>query len=164
MAHFADDQETEDLARAVAGRLLDAADAALGTGVMVLEENRDVFLIGYGWFKTVCPTARLVLTVTLGPDGYTIEVAPLVRNVFNFAFALHWLVDNGLPVAAVVEAKGGKERQEAIERMVKTGWPNAAEALERLDQYEAELSEPDVDYLFVDMLSRSGFWELSSSR
>lgn len=142
VAHFADDQETEDLARAVARRLLDAADGAVGASVRVLEENRDVFLIAYGWFKTVCRTARLVLKATLPPDGYTIEVAPLVRNVFNFAFALHWLVDNGVPAAAAVEAKAGKERRKAIERMVETGWPNAAEALERLNEYEAELPEP----------------------
>ena len=27
--------------------------------------------------------------------GFTVEAAPVVRNVVNHAYALHWLVDNG---------------------------------------------------------------------
>ncbi|RBQ17270.1 hypothetical protein DP939_25335 [Spongiactinospora rosea] len=59
--------------------------------------------------------------------GFTIEVAPLVRNVFNHAYAINWLVDNGDAAVDALVARGDDEREKLCKKLEETGWTGAAE-------------------------------------
>lgn len=140
MTKLANDQPTEDLSRAVAARLLEAANATIADGVRVPSENALIFSAVYSWWWLVCRTSRLVLRATEPGEefGYTSEVAPLVRNVFNHAFAIHWLVDAGEPEVEALVVKGDEDRRKLIERMADKDWPDADNALKDLERYEAQ--------------------------
>ncbi|MFJ2095041.1 DUF5677 domain-containing protein [Streptomyces sp. NPDC087901] len=73
----------------------------------------------------VCRTSEAVLLLI--EQGFTIEAAPLVRNIFNHAYAEHWLADNGDPAVDALVARGDEERERLCKKLEATGWPQAAE-------------------------------------
>ena len=92
-------------ARATSSRLIEAADALVARGLDVPAEHRRVLEGVYGWWRLVNRTTAAVLLLTKQGFGSP-EVAPLIRNILNHAYAINWLVDNGEPAIDVVIAYG----------------------------------------------------------
>jgi hypothetical protein len=137
VTHLEDDRATADVAREVAARLLTAAEDAIAGGVDVLAERMKVFPAAYGWWRLICRSAEAVLV--LSERGFTVESAPMLRNVLNHAYALHWLVDNGDPAVDALAAAGVDDAEKMCKRLEQTGWPIAAEYRRLLDERKASM-------------------------
>jgi hypothetical protein len=85
MPTLANDQESADRARATASSLLEAADAVTANGVRVPADEVRVFGPVYSWWRLVCRTSEAVLLLT--ERGFTLEAAPMVRNILNHAYS-----------------------------------------------------------------------------
>jgi hypothetical protein len=120
------DEKTATQARETAKQLIEAADALIASGLDVPAENRAVFQHAYGWWRLVTRTAAGVLLLTeqgfAGP-----EVAPLLRNILNHAYAIHWLVDTGEPAIAAVITSDNVRQDKMVAKLESTGWAIAAE-------------------------------------
>lgn len=138
MSNLANDQKTGELARATATSLLKAAESVVATGLSVPAAKVRVLGPVYSWWRLTCRTAEAALLLT--EQGFTIEAAPLVRNVFNHAYAINWLVDNGDAAVDALVARGDDEREKLCEKLEKTGWPDAAELRAALDLAAAQRS------------------------
>lgn len=88
------------------------------------------------------PPAEAVLLLT--ENGFTVEAAPLVRNIFNHAYAINWLVDNGDPAVDALVERGDDERERLVAKLEATDWPRAAEFRAALDQAMAQQPAPPV--------------------
>lgn len=135
-----DDQAAADLAREVARRLLAAAEEAIADGVEVPAEYMRVFPAAYSWWRFICRSAEAVLL--LSERGFAVEAAPVLRNVFSHAYALHWLVDNGNAAVDALIAAGIDDAESMCKKLEHTGWPIAAEYRRLLDERKASLSAP----------------------
>lgn len=142
MTKLTNDQKSAELARATAGDLLKAAQEAIAHGVRVPVDKQRVFGPLYSWWRLVCRTAEAVLLVT--ENGFTVEAAPMVRNILNHAYAINWLVDNGDPAVDALVARGDEEREKLCKKLEETGWPNAAEFRAAMDQAAALQPTPPV--------------------
>ncbi|MEU8251648.1 DUF5677 domain-containing protein [Nonomuraea sp. NPDC048916] len=138
MSNLTNDQKTGELARATAASLLKAAESVIVTGVSVPVAKARVFGPVYSWWRLTCRTAEAALLLT--ERGFTVEVAPLVRNVFNHAYAINWLVDNGDAAVDALVARGDDEREKLCKKLEETGWPGAAEMRATLDLAAAQRS------------------------
>ena len=137
MTHLEDDRAAAYLARKVAARLLAAAEDAIAGGVDVLAERMKVFPAAYGWWRLIYRSADAVLLLI--ERGFTVEAAPVLRNVLNHAYALHWLVDNGEPAVDALAAAGIEDAEKMCKRLDQTGWPIAAEYRRLLDERKARM-------------------------
>jgi hypothetical protein len=136
MTHLEEDQAAADLAREVANRLLAASKDAIADGVDVPVGHVKVFRTAYGWWRFICRSAEAVLL--LSGQGFTVEAAPVLRNVLNHAYALHWLVDNGdLAVDALIAA-GIDDAERMCKKLEQTGWPIATEYRRLLEERKAQ--------------------------
>ncbi|MER7684853.1 DUF5677 domain-containing protein [Streptomyces sp. NPDC097610] len=140
MTNLTNDEQGADLARATAASLLKAAEEAIATGVRVPADKKRVFGPAYSWWRLICRTAEAVLLLT--KQGFTVEVAPMVRNILNHAYAIHWLVDNGDAAVDALVARGGDEREKLAKKLEETGWPAAAEFRAAMDQAAAQQAAP----------------------
>ncbi|MBL1086759.1 hypothetical protein JK359_33170 [Streptomyces actinomycinicus] len=140
MSKLRNDQKTADLARATAADLLKAAEDAIVDGVSVPLSKVRVFGPVYSWWRLICRTAEAVLLLT--EQGFTVEVAPLVRNILNHAYAIHWLADNGDAAVDALVARGDEEREKLCKKLEETGWPQAAEFRAALEQAAAQQPAP----------------------
>ncbi|MFG2947558.1 DUF5677 domain-containing protein [Streptomyces adustus] len=136
MTNLTNDQKSADLARSTAAALLKAADAAIVNGVSVPVAKERVFGPVYSWWRLVCRTSEAILLLT--ERGFTVEVAPLVRNVLNHAYAINWLVDNGDPAVDALVARGDEDREKLCKKLEETGWSNAAEFRAAVDKATAQ--------------------------
>lgn len=139
VAHPEDDQAAADLAREVAARILTAAEDAIADGVDVPAEYMKVkvFPAAYSWWRFICRSADAVLL--LSERGFTVEAAPVLRNVLNHAYALHWLVDNGDPAVDALAAAGIDDAEKMCKRLEQSGWRIAAEYRCLLDEWKASV-------------------------
>ncbi|WP_415940333.1 DUF5677 domain-containing protein [Streptomyces sp. 039-1] len=142
MTTLANDQESADRARSTAASLLKAADAAIANGVRVPADKVRVFGPVYSWWRLVCRTSEAVLLLT--ERGFTLEAAPMVRNILNHAYAINWLVDNGDAAVDALVARGDEEREKLCRKLEETGWPNADEFRAAIDQAAAQQQAPPV--------------------
>jgi hypothetical protein len=79
-------------------------------------------------------------------NGYTApEVAPLMRNIFNHAYAINWLVDNGEAAVDAMISAGADEREKLQGWLDRTGWAIAAQYRAEIDAYTAANPEPVRD-------------------
>jgi hypothetical protein len=140
MTNLTNDQKSAERARLAAADLLKAADAAIVNGVRVPADKERVFGPVYSWWRLVCRTAEAVLLLT--ENGFTLEAAPMVRNILNHAYAINWLVDNGDAAVDALVARGDEEREKLCKKLEETGWPNAAEFRAALDQATAQQPAP----------------------
>jgi hypothetical protein len=154
MTHLEDDQAAADLAREVASRLLAAAEDAIADGVDVPVEYMKVFPAAYGWWRFICRSAEAVLL--LSERGFTVEAAPVLRNVFNHAYALHWLVDNGDAAVDAIIAAGIDDAEGMCKKLEHTGWPIAAEYRRLLYERKANLPAPVDGELLRKLKHESG--------
>ncbi|MGW8850073.1 DUF5677 domain-containing protein [Streptomyces xiamenensis] len=81
--------------QAIVPVILRAAERATSHGVRVLAEHQEVVHPLMGWWQFTNRTAQAL--VSLYDQGYTVEAAPLMRNLLGHAYAMNWLADNGLP-------------------------------------------------------------------
>lgn len=140
MSNLTNDQKTAVLARATAAYLLRAGEDAVATGVSVPEDKARVFGPIYSWWRLICRTGEAVLLLT--GQGFTVEVAPLVRNILNHAYAINWIADNGDPAVDALIARGDEEREKLCKKLEETGWPQAAKFREALNQTAAQQPAP----------------------
>ncbi|PZH09157.1 hypothetical protein C1I97_15195 [Streptomyces sp. NTH33] len=144
MTELADDKETAERARAAASLLLEAGDRLVASHLSLPVENYKVVLGVYSWWRLVNRTSAAVLLLV--DNGYTApEVAPLMRNIFNHAYAINWLVDNGEAAVDALASVGADEREKLQGWLDRTGWPIAAQYRAEIDAYTAANPEPVRD-------------------
>ncbi|MFF4557917.1 DUF5677 domain-containing protein [Streptomyces sp. NPDC001422] len=142
MTNLSNDRKSADLARSAAADLLTAADTAIANGVRVPADKVRVFGPVYSWWRLVCRTSEAVLLLT--ERGFSLEAAPMVRNILNHAYAINWLIDNGDPAVDALVARGDDEREKLCKKLEETGWPNAAEFRAAMDQATSQQPAPPV--------------------
>jgi hypothetical protein len=131
-------QPDAGLSRAVAARLLAASKNAVADGVDVPASKTKIFAAAYSWWRFTCRSAEAVLL--LGEHGFTIEASPIVRNVVNHAYALHWLADNGDPAVTALMANSLEEAEKLGKKLELSGWPGAAEYRGILEQRKTQVA------------------------
>jgi Family of unknown function (DUF5677) len=149
----------------VAARLLAASREAVTGGADVPAQHVGIFPTAYGWWRFICRSAEAALL--LGEHGFTVEAAPVLRNVVNHAYALHWLVDNGPLAVDALIAKDREGAEKMCKNLEQADWPAAAEYRRLLDERNAQAapvrSADDEELLrklkhelgnFYDMLNR----------
>ncbi|MFB8415512.1 DUF5677 domain-containing protein [Streptomyces albidoflavus] len=94
--------------RAVVPLLLAEADKVVGTGVTVAVRDMSMMPMLMGWWQFTNRTAKAV--VRLYDDGFSVEAAPLMRNLIGHAYAMNWLVDNGWPALRAIRAYSDEHR------------------------------------------------------
>ncbi|MFJ1709569.1 DUF5677 domain-containing protein [Kitasatospora sp. NPDC088346] len=127
------DAQAAATARATARTLLQAAtDMLQNDALSVPQGTEKVFGLAYGWWRFACRSAELVL---LGDEsGFSVELAPVVRGVFNHIYAVNWLVSNGELAFDAVVAHAGEEDEKLIKKLESTAWPQAAKYRADRDQ------------------------------
>ncbi|WP_406097522.1 DUF5677 domain-containing protein [Kitasatospora purpeofusca] len=139
----AGDAQAAAIARTVARNLLQAAtDMLQNQALSVPQGTEKVFGMAYGWWRFACRSAELVL---LGDEnGFTVELAPVVRRIFNHVYAVNWLISNGELAFDAVVAYAGEEDDKLITKLESTGWPQAAKYRADRDQALATVGPPPV--------------------
>ncbi|WP_446039044.1 DUF5677 domain-containing protein [Streptomyces sp. SID1121] len=144
MTEFADDQKTAERARAAALLLLEAGDRLVASRLSFPVRNYKVVLGVYSWWRLVNRTSSAVLMLV--DNGYAApEVAPLMRNIFNHAYAIDWLVDNGEAAVDALVSVGADEREKLQGWLDRTGWSIAAQYRAEIDAHTAANPEPARD-------------------
>jgi hypothetical protein len=137
VTHREDDQAAADLAPEVAPRLLTAAEGCHRRRRRRACGAHEGLPAANGWWRLICRSAEAVLL--LSERGFTVEAAPVLRDVLNHAYALHWLVDNGDPAVDALAAAGIDDAEKMCKRLEQTGWPIAAEYRRLLDERKASM-------------------------
>ncbi|MFJ9845879.1 DUF5677 domain-containing protein [Kitasatospora sp. NPDC101155] len=135
MTNLTNDQNGAAISRAAALDLIKAADSILTTDLSVEAGKARIFGAIYSWWRLVCRTSEAVLLLT--EQGFTAEVGPLMRNIFNHAYAIHWLADNGDAAIEALAAKDADDREKLCKKLEDTGWVRAAEFRAELDRQTA---------------------------
>ncbi|TKA00111.1 DUF5677 domain-containing protein [Actinacidiphila oryziradicis] len=151
MSTFTVTDETAARARGAAEHLIEAGDQAIAEGLKFPQANYKVVLGAYGWWRLVNRASLGVLTLI--DRGFTApEVAPLMRNIFNHAYALNWLVDNGEAAVDAVMSAGATSREKLLKKLERTGWAIAAQYGQTLDQQAAEPTRTAAEQSLHDKL------------
>ncbi|MER6739017.1 DUF5677 domain-containing protein [Streptomyces puniciscabiei] len=91
---FRADEKTAKRVRAIVPKLIAGADEALNVRALAeTEMSSSVFAVLVGWWRFTNRSAEALLS--LYDAGFTVEAAPMLRNVIGHAYALNWLADNG---------------------------------------------------------------------
>ncbi|MQY15120.1 hypothetical protein SRB5_52980 [Streptomyces sp. RB5] len=114
-------EKTARRVRAIVPKLIDGATTAM----LVKERSSTnlapgVFPVLAGWWRFSNRTAAAMLS--LYEDGYTVEAAPLMRNLIGHAYALNWLVDNGEAGYRALVHESYESRRRLRENMEKVNW------------------------------------------
>ncbi|MGW5122989.1 DUF5677 domain-containing protein [Streptomyces sp. NPDC004069] len=137
MTTFEANEETAVRARTAAEDLLEAGDAAIADGLRAPRENYKMVIGSYGWWRLVNRSSRAVLALI--DQGFSApEVAPLIRNIFNHAYALNWLIDNGEDAVDAVAAEGIASNEKLYKKLKETGWAIADQFGNQLAQRTTE--------------------------
>ncbi|MFF1794208.1 DUF5677 domain-containing protein [Kitasatospora sp. NPDC058263] len=104
--------------RAVVPLILQAADEVTSQGVRVLVEHQEVVQPLMGWWQFTNRTARAL--VSLYEQGYTVEAAPLMRNLMGHAYAMNWMADNGVPAVVALSAYWNDHRRKLAKNVDET--------------------------------------------
>lgn len=105
--------------RATVPVILQAAEKVTAQGVRVPSEHQNVVYPLMGWWQFTNRTARAL--VSLYDQGYTVEAAPLMRNLMGHAYAMNWLADSGEP-AVVALAEYWRAHKRKLARNVNETW------------------------------------------
>ncbi|MER6375916.1 DUF5677 domain-containing protein [Streptomyces mirabilis] len=170
MAPLNADDATATLARTVAEDLIAAGDAVVVNGLTFPAQNYKLVVGSYGWWRLVNRSSRAALLLI--DQGFSSpEIAPLMRNVFNHAYALNWLVDNGEAAVDAVISAGAAAHEKLLKKLKDTGWAIAAEYDQALAQQAPEPARTPAEQALHekllhelgnvhDMLDRYGSAEL----
>ncbi|MEU0438004.1 DUF5677 domain-containing protein [Streptomyces sp. NPDC006290] len=99
--------------------ILQAAERVTNQGVRVPSEHQTVVYPLMGWWQFTNRTAQAL--VSLYDQGYTIEAAPLMRNLMGHAYAMNWLADSGEP-AVVALGEYWREHKRKLANNVNETW------------------------------------------
>ncbi|MFJ1878655.1 DUF5677 domain-containing protein [Streptomyces chartreusis] len=105
--------------RATVPVILQAAGKVTAQGVQVPSEHQNVVYPLMGWWQFTNRTAQAL--VSLYDQGYTVEAAPLMRNLMGHAYAMNWLADSGEP-AVVALAEYWRAHKRKLARNVNATW------------------------------------------
>ncbi|MDX3589093.1 DUF5677 domain-containing protein [Streptomyces europaeiscabiei] len=156
MTPFVVNDETADRARSVADDLVSAGDTVIADGLRAPARNYKMVVGAYGWWRLVNRTSRAVLALV--DEGFSApEVAPLMRNIFNHAYALNWLIDNGEPAVDAVLSAGAASREQLYKKLKATGWAIADEYKDLMSQQAPEpVRTPDQETLHKKLVHEIG--------
>jgi hypothetical protein len=104
--------------RAVVPVILRAAEQVTSQGVRVLFEHQDVVRPLMGWWQFTNRTAQAL--VSLYDQGYTVEAAPLMRNLLGHSYAMNWLADSGEPAVVALTAYWNEHRRKLAQNVNET--------------------------------------------
>ncbi|MCZ1000734.1 hypothetical protein O1M63_26190 [Streptomyces mirabilis] len=150
--------------------LIAAGDAVVVNGLTFPAQNYKLVVGSYGWWRLVNRSSRAALLLI--DQGFSSpEIAPLMRNVFNHAYALNWLVDNGEAAVDAVISAGAAAHEKLLKKLKDTGWAIAAEYDQALAQQAPEPARTPAEQALHekllhelgnvhDMLDRYGSAEL----
>ncbi|MFK0279889.1 DUF5677 domain-containing protein [Streptomyces sp. NPDC090499] len=80
--------------RAILPKLIAGANEAITVqSLPSTEVSTSLFAVLAGWWRFTNRTAEAL--IALYDAGFTVEAAPLMRNLVNHAYAINWLADNG---------------------------------------------------------------------
>jgi hypothetical protein len=126
---FSDSPATLRRATAIARKLMDEADALLATDSTEIHRQHDeVFLAMFGWWRMVVRSSRALWA--LNGQGYTIEAAPIMRNIVDHTLAMVWLADVGKDGLTALEVMAHWSREQTIERAKINNWTIPPEVLQ----------------------------------
>ncbi|WP_406337680.1 DUF5677 domain-containing protein [Streptomyces sp. NBC_00649] len=94
--------------RRITPLLLAEGDKVVDKGVTVAVRDMPMMPMLMGWWQFTNRTAKAV--VRLYDDGFSVEAAPLMRNLIGHAYAMNWLVDNGWPALRAIRAYSDEHR------------------------------------------------------
>ncbi|MEW1677818.1 DUF5677 domain-containing protein [Streptomyces noursei] len=101
--------------RAVTPVILNAARATVQHGVELCPEAVPVAGVLMGWWQFSNRTAAAL--VRLYDAGFTIEAAPLMRNLIGHSYAMNWLADNGQPAIRALQAHAENHRRKLTDNI-----------------------------------------------
>ncbi|MEU1273521.1 DUF5677 domain-containing protein [Streptomyces sp. NPDC005799] len=88
------DEKTARRVRAILPKLIAGANQAITVQSLASTEvSTSLFAVLAGWWRFTNRTAEAL--IALYDAGFTVEAAPLMRNLVNHAYAINWLADNG---------------------------------------------------------------------
>ncbi|WP_147269082.1 hypothetical protein [Sphaerisporangium album] len=121
MYEFGNNEQTAGRARALGVQLVKAADEVITSGGIVVDQDKEhLFYLLYGWWRMVNRSAAALWL--LDDAGYTVESAPIVRNILEHTYSMVWLHDAGDPALTVVEVAAQEYRQKLLANMRRTNW------------------------------------------
>ncbi|MGV9310349.1 DUF5677 domain-containing protein [Nonomuraea sp. NPDC004354] len=118
---FSNSRATLKRAEYFAAELMKASDALIDAGnVSVLYDHRPVFPTMYGWWRLV---NRSVANFWDGISrGYTVELAPTVRNIFDHTLAMVWLADAGEEGLRALELAAHRSHLNLVKHAQTANW------------------------------------------
>jgi hypothetical protein len=117
---FRADEKTAKRVRAIVPKLISGANDALNVQAVASSEHHVVFPTLAGWWRFINRTAEAMMT--LFEQGYTVEVAPLMRNLIGHAYAMHWLADNGEPAVFALAEASWRSKKNLLDNLVEVNW------------------------------------------
>ncbi|MGW0298139.1 DUF5677 domain-containing protein [Streptomyces anthocyanicus] len=104
--------------RAIVPVILRAADQVTSQGVRVLYEHQNVVRPLMGWWQFTNRTAQALMS--LYDQGYTVEAAPLMRNLLGHSYAMNWLADSGEPAVVALTDYWNEHRRKLAQNVNET--------------------------------------------
>ncbi|GAA2692203.1 DUF5677 domain-containing protein [Nonomuraea recticatena] len=146
---FSDSRASLKRAQYFAAELMKASDELLDVGsVPVLYEHRPVFPTMFGWWRLV---NRSVASFWDGIDrGYTVELAPIVRNVFDHTLAMVWLADVGEDGLRALGLATYRSADNLVKYAKEANWAVPS----GLDQQPSPVPKTDPDYKKISGMAR----------
>ncbi|MDI3407667.1 DUF5677 domain-containing protein [Streptomyces cavernicola] len=95
--------------RRIVPMILAAAEETVENGVEVAVADMPMMPMLMGWWQFTNRTAAAL--TRLYDDGFSVEAAPLMRNLIGHAYAMNWLVDNGWPALRAIRAYSEEHRR-----------------------------------------------------
>jgi hypothetical protein len=131
------DEKTAKRVRAILPKLIAGADEALNVRSLASDEmSNSVFAVLAGWWRFTNRTADALLN--LYAAGFTVEAAPMLRNLVGHAYAINWMADNGEDAYKALIAESYESRRKLRDDLQAMEW----ELPENVDIGEA----PDFDF------------------
>jgi hypothetical protein len=105
--------------QAIVPVILEAVEKVTEQGVAVQAEHQAVVYPLMGWWQFTNRTAEALFL--LYEQGFTVEAAPLMRNLVGHAYAMNWLADNGLPAVRALTSYWHEHRRKLADN-INTTW------------------------------------------
>ncbi|MCC5577245.1 hypothetical protein IMZ11_16590 [Microtetraspora sp. AC03309] len=145
---FSDSPATLKRAELFAVKLMQEADDLIKTGSAdVRWEYKKAFPIMFGWWRLINRSTAAFWDLT--GRGYTIEAAPLMRNIVDHTLAMVWLADVGDDGLPALELSAHYSQDKLAKLAKELGWSIPPGA----DQVSPPVPDTDPDYKKYTALS-----------
>ncbi|MEU5748225.1 DUF5677 domain-containing protein [Streptomyces sp. NPDC047726] len=116
------DPKTAKRVRAILPKLIEGADQALTVQSLASSEvSTTIFAVLAGWWRFTNRTAEGL--IALYDAGFTVEAAPMMRNLINHAFAINWLADTGEDGYKALVHESHESRRKLYNNLQALDWP-----------------------------------------